>query len=385
MRTSMKTATIAALLALAAGNALGQTYKLVDLGVLEGESLAMGFGPGGVPVGTSTGLDSHFRATAFDGPSVLVTPAGPGEGFAFGSLADGSIYVVGYTLGGLSTQGFLTSGGVATSLGAFTPRAANASGALVGTTTTTTVAGIVATRACIWQSGVLTVLPTLGGLFAKGLGINDAGWIVGDSTTTSENGLRAVVWYSGVAHDLGTLGGASAQAASIDGLTVVGWSQNAAGLRRPTKWTLNIAGAVLSRTDLGTTLSTRPGFAKFVSPTGDIVGTSGFRAMLWRSGAAIDLAITLINPDAAWTLDIAWATDDQGRIVGSGTRLGYPRAFELVPCVADVSGDHAVDFADFLAFFNAFDTDGPAADVNRDNTVDFADFLAFFNGFDAGC
>jgi hypothetical protein len=51
---------------------------------------------------------------------------------------------------------------------------------------------------------------------------------------------------------------------------------------------------------------------------------------------------------------------------------------------ADLTGDDLVEFDDFLAFFNAFDTSAPEADVNVDCVVDFADFLAFFNAFDAG-
>jgi hypothetical protein len=49
-----------------------------------------------------------------------------------------------------------------------------------------------------------------------------------------------------------------------------------------------------------------------------------------------------------------------------------------------LTGDDLVEFDDFLAFFNAFDTSAPEADVNADCVVDFADFLAFFNAFDAG-
>lgn len=58
------------------------------------------------------------------------------------------------------------------------------------------------------------------------------------------------------------------------------------------------------------------------------------------------------------------------------------------PCVSDVTRDGASDFADFLAFFNCFDVDGPGsecADVDGVEGTDFGDFLAFFNGFDAGC
>lgn len=65
---------------------------------------------------------------------------------------------------------------------------------------------------------------------------------------------------------------------------------------------------------------------------------------------------------------------------GRGTwRSALPR------CSSDITGDGPVDFADFLAFFNAFDALDPAADVDGSGEVDFGDFLTFFNGFDVGC
>lgn len=54
-------------------------------------------------------------------------------------------------------------------------------------------------------------------------------------------------------------------------------------------------------------------------------------------------------------------------------------------CPGDLNDDAAVDFGDFLTFFNAFDTLEGAADINFDDSVDFADFLEFFNRFDATC
>ena len=56
-----------------------------------------------------------------------------------------------------------------------------------------------------------------------------------------------------------------------------------------------------------------------------------------------------------------------------------------VACPADLNADDAVDFADFLEFFNAYDTGSPDADVNFDSSTDFGDFLEFFNSFDIGC
>lgn len=54
-------------------------------------------------------------------------------------------------------------------------------------------------------------------------------------------------------------------------------------------------------------------------------------------------------------------------------------------CPADLNNDGMVDFADFLAFFNAYDINDIGADINNDGSVDFADFLFFFNLYDTGC
>lgn len=54
-------------------------------------------------------------------------------------------------------------------------------------------------------------------------------------------------------------------------------------------------------------------------------------------------------------------------------------------CLADLTGEGEVDFADFLQFFNAYDTGDPAADVNGCDDVEFGDFLLFFNAYDTGC
>jgi hypothetical protein len=54
-------------------------------------------------------------------------------------------------------------------------------------------------------------------------------------------------------------------------------------------------------------------------------------------------------------------------------------------CLADLTAEGTVDFGDFLAFFNAYDTSDTPADLDGCNGVDFADFLLFFNAYDLGC
>ena len=63
----------------------------------------------------------------------------------------------------------------------------------------------------------------------------------------------------------------------------------------------------------------------------------------------------------------------------------YGFDFIVTPCPSNVDGQGGVDFGDFLAFFNCYDTEQSCADVDGNPGVDFGDFLAFFNGYDAGC
>jgi hypothetical protein len=52
---------------------------------------------------------------------------------------------------------------------------------------------------------------------------------------------------------------------------------------------------------------------------------------------------------------------------------------------ADWNEDGVIDFNDFLAFLNDFNTEDPCADLNSDGVVDFNDFLEFLNIYNVGC
>jgi alpha-amylase len=54
-------------------------------------------------------------------------------------------------------------------------------------------------------------------------------------------------------------------------------------------------------------------------------------------------------------------------------------------CPSDINDDGEIDFGDFLAFFNCYDTEDACADIDENPGVDFGDFLSFFNGYDSGC
>jgi len=72
-----------------------------------------------------------------------------------------------------------------------------------------------------------------------------------------------------------------------------------------------------------------------------------------------------------------------GYTITSGTGIDWSGPY--TECVADLSGDGLVDFADYLEFLNRFDAQDPSVDFTGDGLVDFADYLEFLNLYEAGC
>jgi uncharacterized membrane protein len=376
--------------AILASLAVAQPYTLKDLGALGGQSNAFAVSQAGIAAGTVTLSDSHFSPAIFnpDGPpTALAAPTTEREHVIFAFDSQNRPIGTAYTLGGMSPSGFRIDASGPTPLGPFAARAVNAQGDIAGTTTQVSSNGMTLPRACLYHAGSLTILPVLGGLTSQALSIDDLGRVVGSSTTTNEGASRPVLWLSPTrVVDLGTLGGAEGQATAVrcdpsTGIsTVVGQSQLTTGVRHATRWTVNAAGAVTSRVDLGSLGSGVPSHASAINAASDVVGTSNFHAVLFRSGQVIDLNGELTAPAAGWVLQTAAAISDRGEIVGTGMYLGFPRAFLLSPfrCVADFNQDGGVDGADIESFFLAWEAGEVLADVNADGGVDGADVESFF-------
>jgi probable HAF family extracellular repeat protein len=233
-------------------------------------------------------------------------------------------------------------------------------------------------HACIWQNGKPQDLGVLSGEPAsEGLGINNAGQVVGDSdghaflwTAGGANGdptnpqmlplgidgeavginnatsvqvvgvifnggpsgtnYRAFVWQNGVTQDLGTLTGGldSAAAAINDSGWIVGWSDNSAG---DSHAFLDIAGTMQ---DLGTLGGTGSG-AYGINGSGLVVGSSdtaasGLHAFIYTSGTMQDLN-GLIPAGSGWVLESANGINTSGQITGYGVINGQTHAFLLTP------------------------------------------------------
>jgi len=371
---------------------MAQTYTLVDLGTLAGESHAFALSntlsTTAMVAGSSTGPTANFQGVRFaPTPTGLAMLPGYAQAVGLDIRSDGRVVGTAYNLAAMTWRAFMDDGGTVTDLGSFAARSINSGGDIAGTTTvvTATFGGITLPRACVLHSGVLQTLPTLGGSSSLALVIDDSGRVGGSSMNTGDHTSRPCLWINSAATDPGTLGGTTGQVYGLRNTTAIGESTLASGLMHATRWTLSPAGAVLSITDLGALPATASSVAHAFNSAGDIVGNSNFHAVLWRAGSIIDLNTLAGAP--GWTLENAWDIDDAGRIVGTGSYYGFPRAFLLAPvvCPADFNADGFLDFTDFDSFVAAFESGAASSDFNGDGFLDFTDFDAFVAAFEAGC
>ncbi len=119
----MKSISAIIMVASVASTAAAQTYRLVDLGTITGESHAVFVPDAGRVVGSSTKVSAHFvGAELGTGPAGIGGVPGYSEGAVFAVDADDNALGVSYSLGGLVTQAFRNDGTSAAALGGFTPR-----------------------------------------------------------------------------------------------------------------------------------------------------------------------------------------------------------------------------------------------------------------------
>jgi probable HAF family extracellular repeat protein len=246
----------------------------------------------------------------------------------------------------------------------------------------------------IWEKGVLTALPTLGGNNGEAWQINNRGQIIGAAENTTQDPtctafaleVEPVIWERGTIQELPTVSG------DLDGLAqaindrgqAVGISTNCFSElfvfpSHNVLWPNGPNGGVI---DLGNLGSTMFNIAFGINNRGQVVGQSGltgdmaFHAFLWQDGAMTDLGTlpgdvvswaetinskgeavgtsfdannnphpfvwrdgmmtnlnTLIPPDSPWLLLEALGNNDRGQIVGYGLRtdIGEVHAYVATP------------------------------------------------------
>lgn len=176
--------------------------------------------------------------------------------------------------------------------------------------------------------GDMVDLGDLGGDQSIAYGINTSGQIVGTSSTASfaSHAFRTTATgHIDLASDLGTLGGLSSTAYRINTSGQVAGHSQIPGNATVQAFRTAANSAISPGTDgLGTLGGTRSE-AWGLNAAGQAVGWSTLsgstsrKAFFAAAGAgAVDLN-TLINPALGWTLDAAYAINDVGDIVGSGS------------------------------------------------------------------
>lgn len=391
--------------AAAAATALAQPvpmYDIQDLGSLAGNagsSAGLGLNDRGEVVGWST-APALTAAAAGVRPFVWGSLTGTGTptmrdllpGVAgAGSAADRNEF--GLSIGTLrgsnamGERGFVVGAptGVATPVTFIQPlpgghataaNAVNDSNRVVGSSTlAATAVASISTHAIAWQNGQTVDLGTLGGRNSEARAINNPGTIVGVSDAPS-SALTGRPMRRGF-----LIPGGTTQMQPLSALSPIGnsWANDISDLNltcggadapvafssvanRPTRavvWTPNTTSII----NLGTLRNTdRSSEALACSDDGSVVGWSGTpsnatvgpnptaagfgaRAFIWREGVMTDLN-TRIPAGSGWILHVAADINEDGQIVGWGTRLsttaaspGRVRAFLLTPMPLDAADE----------------------------------------------
>ncbi len=352
----MKLHTLA--LALLSVAATAQTYTVTDLGTLKGDNESSGFwiNNSGEVVGCSdtatvnnypcTGLvpgQHAFLWTKSGGLKDLGTLSGATVSGAISINGNGT--VVGYSnvKGQLATNFVAvqwSSTGAITDLGTLSGGNSscafqiNSSGEIAGDSFLS--GGLV--DATSWTGKTIKSLGSLPkAIFTAGLGINDSGYVVGESVfgygpPFTSHGF---FWSGSKMEDLGTLsGGITSMANAINtGGVIVGQSD---GTKTAGLWHAVLWNSSHKIQDLGTLPGGNYSIAFAINDSDVVVGygnalNASAHAMIWTSAAGMIDLNDLIPSNSGWLLVNANSINNLGQITGYGMKGGKNHAFVLTP------------------------------------------------------
>jgi probable HAF family extracellular repeat protein len=208
------------------------------------------------------------------------------------------------------------------------------------------VAGNDDTGMFLWQNGIFTEIPTLGGSSAFAQCANNQGQVIGGSNLPGDPGCpdfcvqHAFSWDHGTLTDLGSLGGSNSTAIWLNNTGEAVGGANTAGDAsfHATLWR---NGQIA---DLGTLDGDCFSIANAINSSGQIIGQSfacdfpfNSRAVVWDHGSIIDLNAA-IPPNATLQLVETDNINERGEIVGRGAPPGCDNldlcghVFLLIPC-----------------------------------------------------
>ncbi|HWA90210.1 MAG TPA: hypothetical protein VG889_09265 [Rhizomicrobium sp.] len=313
-------------------------YAVTDLGTLGGDyASARGINAGGVITGISTDADGKSQVFVY-AAGRMTSPGALNGSAAVASGINDSNDLAGYA-GGYPYHAFRYRNGMLKDVGdlgggAATAYAINGKGNVVGASLTADGHS----EPFLTKGGKVIDLGTLGGhdlgQWNAALGVNDSYQVAGTSWDASGR-YCAFLWEAGSMRNLGTLGGSWSEGSAINASGhVTGLAYLPGDLEAHAfLWKNN---AML---DLGVLPSSNGfswGFGINASDT--VVGLSqSIRDGVYtdyafvRDGPKMKNLNVLIPADTGWVLNVAYAINDAGRIVGEGTIGGKTHAFLLTP------------------------------------------------------